>query len=476
LSRRCGLPILRPPPEEWLENANGGVTLSCYTPDAVMAWRDRMRCWRVSPLLPPFVDKLPANKLSRLSVQAPALGQVIANLVSWARTRAERSASPERPTVWDGDETDSRARQHAASVAQSVAMGAVGLLSTTAKKAPHAARSALEHAARSLLWTLWVPLSDGSLCLARHVSFSVLEDDPVHQPRDRKAPPWLEPHRTALESLLSAGADNLTSRKPPAVRERGSPPTDNSLLAFVKAQCLEPALADVELHAYGGEDVHDGEKTGGKVSELDVLQTEPPPYAAGAVESGPGTDEVDASSQLDRQALEPPVYAHRLVLAMRSPYWERLLSGDWAESAGNHRLSHTLPAGVSPAVARRALAYMYFGDCEVARVGGRLRVDSAEAVAEVCALLHLSDVWNLDHLKSLCEVRLAACIEDVDDVTALLSHTDACDAPMLLRLCIHHVRLHLASCQKTEAWESLRPELQAMVLGNADAESLGVDG
>ena len=71
------------PPEEWLENANGGVAL--YTPDAVMAWRDRMRCWRVSPLLPPFVDKLPANKLSRLSVQAPTLGQVIANLVSWAR-------------------------------------------------------------------------------------------------------------------------------------------------------------------------------------------------------------------------------------------------------------------------------------------------------------------------------------------------------------------------------------------------------
>ena len=422
-----------------------------------------------------FLSRRWNPRLSDLSscqgVGYPRLSTLWVSSLCEERARAERSSSPERPTVWDGDETDLRARQHAASVAQSVAMGAVGLLSTTAKKAPHAARSALEHAARSLLWTAWVPLSDGSLCLSRHVSFSVLEDDPVHQPRDRKAPPWLGPHRSALESLLSAGADNRTSRKPPAVRERGSPPTDNSLLAFVKAQCLEPTLADVELHAYGGEDVHAGEKTGGKVSERDdVLTAEPPPYAAGKVGGGPGTDEVDASSQMDRQVLEPPVYAHRLVLAMRSPYWERLLSGDWAESAGNHRLSHTLPAGVSPAVARRALAYMYLGDCEVARVGGRLRVDSAEAVAEACALLHLSDVWNLDHLKSLCEVRLAACIEDVDDVTALLSHTDACDAPMLLRLCIHHVRLHLASCQKTEAWECLRPELQAMVLGNADAD------
>ena len=76
------------------------------------------------------------------------------------------------------------------------------------------------------------------------------------------------------------------------------------------------------------------------------------------------------------------------MLAQRSSYWERLLSGPFAEStAETSRLRHALPVGVGLAAARRALAYLYTGSAEDARVGGPLRVDSAEAVGEVCELL-----------------------------------------------------------------------------------------
>ena len=53
-------------------------------------------------------------------------------------------------------------------------------------------------------------------------------------------------------------------------------------------------------------------------------------------------------------------------------------------------------------------------------------------------------------------------------MTALLTHADACDAPMLRGLCVHHVRRHLASCQRTAAWEALRPSLQSLVLDDEE--------
>ena len=65
--------------------------------------------------------------------------------------------------------------------------------------------------------------------------------------------------------------------------------------------------------------------------------------------------------------------------------------------------------------------YLYAGDAFGAarEAGGRIDTTSAArggtGVALLCDLLRVADAWCLDHLKSACEVRLAACIVDAAD-------------------------------------------------------------
>ncbi|KAK3238187.1 hypothetical protein CYMTET_51784 [Cymbomonas tetramitiformis] len=420
------------PPDEWVADEARGVRVTFVAPGEASLWRERAKSWRVQPLLPPDAGKTPTSKYSRLGVQPVTLRMVLFNLTSWAQhCAAESSTDP--PTLEPG----------AHSVAVDIARAAVGLLTSTTKKDQRTAKPQLEEACRMLQHVHWVPLDDGALCLARYVSFTVLEDDALNMPRDRKAPEWLEPHRACFEALVNAGGSSNVVAKPPAVRVRGSPPTDDALLKFVCLQLFVPALADVKLHA-------------GDTAEADSAEygtTLQPPFArAPACDNG-----CEESSTV--------LHAHRLVLSLRSPYFERLFAGPFAESASGC-LSVALP--VSLPTARRALAYMYIGDAEAPEAGGKLCVGSAEGIAAVCELLLLADVWCLDHLKSLCECLLASCIEEVSDVVALLLHADACNAPMLRRLCVHHVRLHVAACQKTDAWDALRPELRSLVLGEPE--------
>ena len=114
--------------------------------------------------------------------------------------------------------------------------------------------------------------------------------------------------------------------------------------------------------------------------------------------------------------------------------------------------------------------YLYAGDAFGAarEAGGRIDTTSAArggtGVALLCDLLRVADAWCLDHLKSACEVRLAACIVDAADAVALLSHAAGCGAQQLFDLCAFHVRRNSA----THA--ALTPELHELVFGRHEQD------
>ena len=52
----------------------------------------------------------------------------------------------------------------------------------------------------------------------------------------------------------------------------------------------------------------------------------------------------------------------------------------------------------------------------------------------------------------------------VADVTALLSHAQACNAQQLLAFCVHHCRVNLTLCERTDGWAALGDDLKALVM------------
>ena len=171
----------------------------------------------------------------------------------------------------------------------------------------------------------------------------------------------------------------------------------------------------------------------------------------------PGTDE----SMGDEDSEEAPqeLYAHKFVLGLSSPVFMTMFSGFGSESVTNASHSERGRSIVRPPFSFSAvesmLNYMYRG---ATTLDEPLAFASNETIGLACELLHLSDCYELRHLKQLIEARLESWdIITVENVVSLTTHAAAANASQLLDVCIHCLRHLHDVVRETPEWADLPP-------------------
>ena len=129
-------------------------------------------------------------------------------------------------------------------------------------------------------------------------------------------------------------------------------------------------------------------------------------------------------------------YAHKAVLATRSPVFETMFSLDMQESATN-----TIKlTDIEPAVLKELLTYIYTGECP-----------NIKKHAE--SLLHHAEKYQLPHLKSLCERRLSYDLQ-IGNAAKILLLADIHGADQLRRNALRFIGRHIG-VQETPEWEDV---------------------
>jgi hypothetical protein len=258
---------------------------------------------------------------------------------------------------------------------------------------------------------------------ARHLCLD-LEDGGDLGPTARAVPRYLEGARLLLELLGTPSAFDKP-KGAPKVAVRTTPPS-LGLQQWVRSQFNKPALADVQF----------------------VL-------AAGGI-----------------------VYAHRLVLANASSYFQQMFLGEMAVSKGIE-CTGELPVRIElPEWATREslimlLSHVYIGGTLDTTDSGSDELDpiplektNPESFEIVLGLLQLSDMMELVFAKEWAEEWLASSeVLDIWNVCTMLVHADACSAHQLRALCVHHIQTSFKLVERTKEWQELPDELKKVVFG-----------
>jgi hypothetical protein len=249
----------------------------------------------------------------------------------------------------------------------------------------------------------FLPMEDGTFVAAHNIDLELSADVSADL---RALPEYLSDFRDFL-STLGVPCSNSA----PHVMVSASP-SARGLLAYIQSEFNLPALAD-------------------------VVFTFP--------HEGP-------TSQL---------FAHKLVLSATSSHFSTMFTGGYAEQAGGHRTVMEMPDWVPSALMLGLLKYLYTDEFPVPKK----TTPSLAEVVSLCTLLRLSDLYDLEHLKQCCEVRLSQSADFMaDNLCALSTHAYACNAKQLFALCVHHLRLLHSTLVTTVDWKELPEPVKHAVL------------
>lgn len=138
------------------------------------------------------------------------------------------------------------------------------------------------------------------------------------------------------------------------------------------------------------------------------------------------------------EATSPSVFfAHKAILAARSPVFSKMFAHDLQERATN---SVTL-SDISPAAFKELLTYIYTG-----------KVPHLQTLAR--SLLNAAEKYHLDRLKALCELQLSYDLEVENAAeTLVLAHTYGAD--QLKKNALRFIVKYRNEVRKTKDWEKV---------------------
>ena len=132
-------------------------------------------------------------------------------------------------------------------------------------------------------------------------------------------------------------------------------------------------------------------------------------------------------------------YAHKAILAARSPVFAKMLSHDMKESATN-----TIELlDIEPAVLKELLTYIYTNNCPNIK-------------SYATSLLYNAEKYGLDHLKALCEQRLSYDLQ-IENAAKMLLLADTCNASQLKRNTLLFIGKHGGQVLATKDWDDVKP-------------------
>jgi len=247
----------------------------------------------------------------------------------------------------------------------------------------------------------FIVFDDGSTGLASSLCVDIDED---LGPFSRVVPTPYAPH---TKLLLNLGARHALQTHAPRVKVSLKDPSP-SIVPFFEAQMNRPALSD--LHC---------------VVEGQVF------------------------------------YCHKLVLcAVCEPLKVEFVTSGLRAEAGISTIE--MPDFVSYDAFECVMRYMYTGS--IKHQGNDFEITQA-AIVTVCSLLQLADYWALDHLKQWCESYLSSAqIVSLYNVCDLLLLAHQCDAPQLVQMCLHNIRVQFNLLKGTEQYEALPEDIKSEVL------------
>ena len=150
-------------------------------------------------------------------------------------------------------------------------------------------------------------------------------------------------------------------------------------------------------------------------------------------------------SQEDTDSLaHAKFFAHKAILAVRSPVFVKMLLHNMQESITN---TINLP-DIEPDALKELLIYIY--TCE-----------SPNIKEHAISLLYQAEKYQLGHLKALCERCLSYSLQ-VENVARMLILADACNAEQLKRNALLYISVHGDRVKLTEEWEDLKKDANLM--------------
>ena len=153
---------------------------------------------------------------------------------------------------------------------------------------------------------------------------------------------------------------------------------------------------------------------------------------------------VTATQQAEDNPTQSDFYAHKAILAARSPVLAKMFSHDMRENVTN---TLNLP-DITPDVLKELLTYIYTGETPYLK-----------KYAE--SLLLQAEKYELTHLKSLCEKRLSFDLQ-VDNAAEILLLADACSAQQLKRNTLLFISKHGDEVQQTEEWKDVKKNAELL--------------
>ncbi len=150
-------------------------------------------------------------------------------------------------------------------------------------------------------------------------------------------------------------------------------------------------------------------------------------------------------TQIEDGSLPPPVsfYAHRAVLAARSPVFVKMFSHDMQENA----TSIVNLSDIEPDVLKELLTYIYTNESP-----------NIKNYAE--SLLNYAEKYQLAHLKSLCEQRLSYDLQ-INNAAKILLLAHTYGAKQLKQNALLYISKH-SSIQKTAEWEAVKENAELL--------------
>lgn len=155
----------------------------------------------------------------------------------------------------------------------------------------------------------------------------------------------------------------------------------------------------------------------------------------------PGKAEQGKQKASKRKPAARRIYAHRSIITTRCRAFGAMLQSGMKESwQGVIEIPH-----IEYEVFYSLLEYLYTGELFA-------------APSELIQLLQAADLYQLEHLKSLCERKLERYVE-VDNAAYLLRTADHFKANSLKSYCLEFFNKHYNQLHAMESFKMLQPEL-----------------
>ncbi len=137
-------------------------------------------------------------------------------------------------------------------------------------------------------------------------------------------------------------------------------------------------------------------------------------------------------------------FAHKAILAVRSPVFAKMFLHNMQESVSN---AVNLP-DIEPSVLKELLIYIY-------------TTESPNIKEHGTSLLYQAEKYQLGHLKILCERRLSYDLQ-IDNVARALILADACNAEKLKQNALLYISEHGDEVKRTEDWNDVKRNADLM--------------